>query len=325
MQYVQADIQDNTYKFYAYGFTHIKLLQDTVKMSENTDYGFEREFSVPVGEPFDLTKYPTKYPGNLVKKSIAKKELAEDISRLSLAQELLWASAKHGVLLIFQAMDAAGKDGTIKHVMSGVNPQGVEVYSFKAPTLNERMHHFLWRGIQRLPARGRITIFNRSYYEEVLVVRVHPEFLVAQNLPQKKFDDAFWNLRFEDINNFERMITRNGTMVLKFFLHVSFQEQKKRFLKRLEDPHKMWKFSEDDLSERRYWKKYMQAYEQMLAATSTEWAPWYIIPADQKWFMRMAVADIITRRINALNLAFPKVTKQQRDRLMQIRKKLRSE
>jgi len=294
-------------------------------MSVNTDYGFEREFAVPVGQSADLAKYPEKYPGNLVNKSKAKKQLAENISRLSLAQELLWASAKHGVLLIFQAMDAAGKDGTIKHVMSGVNPQGVEVYSFKAPTLNERMHHFLWRGIQRLPARGRITIFNRSYYEEVLVVRVHPEFLVAQNLPQKKFDDSFWNLRFEDINNFERMITRNGTMVIKFFLHVSFKEQKKRFLKRLEDPHKLWKFSEDDLSERGYWKKYMQAYEQMLAATSTEWAPWYIIPADQKWFMRMAVADIITRRIHELNLAFPKVSKQQRERLMQIRKKLRNE
>lgn len=294
-------------------------------MSENNELTFVDDLVVPVNETVDLQKYPTTYTANQVKKSEAKKALRDNITRLSEAQELLWASAKNGVLLIFQAMDAAGKDGTIKHVMSGVNPQGVEVYSFKAPTLNERMHHFLWRGIQRLPARGRITIFNRSYYEEVLIVRVHPKFLAAQNLPQKKFDDDFWRSRYEDINNFERMITRNGTMVIKFFLHVSHEEQKKRFLKRLEDPHKMWKFSEDDFSERPYWKKYMKAYGQMLAETSTEWAPWYIIPADQKWFMRMAVADIITRRIHALDLAFPKVTKQQQERLTQIRKKLRSE
>ncbi len=294
-------------------------------MSDEKYHGFEPAFRVTAGKPVDLGRVPTVFNGSSVKKSGAKKALAENITRLSEAQELLWASSQNGVLLIFQAMDAAGKDGTIKHVMSGVNPQGVEVYSFKAPTLNERMHHFLWRGIQRLPARGRITIFNRSYYEEVLIVRVHPEFLVAQNLPQKTFDDSFWNTRFEDINNFERMITRNGTMVLKFFLHVSHQEQKKRFLKRLEDPHKMWKFSEDDYRERKYWKKYMRAYEQMLAATSTEWASWYIIPADQKWFMRMAVADIITTRIHGLELAFPTVTKAQRERLNRIRKKLREE
>ncbi len=291
-------------------------------MTDYSDSGFEHDFVVPAGEPVDLKTYPTKYTGTALKKSQAKKALAEDIKHLSEAQELLWASSKYGVLVIFQAMDAAGKDGTIKHVMSGVNPQGVEVYSFKAPTLNERMHHFLWRGIQRLPARGRITIFNRSYYEEVLIVRVHSKFLVAQNLPQKKFDDTFWRSRYEDINNFERMITRNGTVVIKFFLHVSFEEQKQRFLKRLEDPHKMWKFSEADMEERKYWKKYMKAFEQMLEATSTEWAPWYIIPADKKWLMRSAVADIIAKRINGLNLAFPKVTKLQRERLMQIRKKL---
>ena len=246
----------------------------------------------------------------------------EDIESLSGAQELLWASARYGVLIIFQAMDAAGKDGTIKHVMSGINPQGVDVYSFKAPTLNERMHHFLWRGIQKLPARGRITIFNRSYYEEVLVVRIHQEFLAAQNLPEKKFDNEFWRLRYQEINNFERTITRNGTLVIKFFLHVSQEEQKKRFLERLEDPDKMWKFSEDDFKERRHWKKYMQAYEQMLEGTSTEWAPWYVIPADHKWFMRMAVADIITSRIHEMNLSFPVVTKKQRNHLMQIRRKL---
>jgi PPK2 family polyphosphate:nucleotide phosphotransferase len=294
-------------------------------MAEQQYHGFEPAFRVPAGKSVELSRVPTAFKGESVKKSGAKKALAENITRLSEAQELLWASSQNGVLLIFQAMDAAGKDGTIKHVMSGVNPQGVEVYSFKAPTLNERMHHFLWRGIQRLPARGRITIFNRSYYEEVLVVRVHPEFLIAQNLPQKTFDDTFWKTRFEDINNFERMITRNGTMVLKFFLHVSHHEQKERFLKRLEDPHKMWKFSEDDYRERRYWKKYMRAYEQMLAATSTEWASWYIIPADQKWFMRMAVADIIATRIRGLELAFPTVTRAHRERLNSIRKKLREE
>lgn len=291
-------------------------------MPDKSDHGFKHEFAVQPGISVDFRKFSTKYTGSHFKKKKAEKHLVEDIESLSGAQELLWASARYGVLIIFQAMDAAGKDGTIKHVMSGINPQGVDVYSFKAPTLNERMHHFLWRGIQKLPARGRITIFNRSYYEEVLVVRIHQEFLAAQNLPEKKFDNEFWRLRYQEINNFERTITRNGTLVIKFFLHVSQEEQKKRFLERLEDPDKMWKFSEDDFKERRHWKKYMQAYEQMLEGTSTEWAPWYVIPADHKWFMRMAVADIITSRIHEMNLSFPVVTKKQRNHLMQIRRKL---
>jgi PPK2 family polyphosphate:nucleotide phosphotransferase len=294
-------------------------------MPGKSDHGFKHVFGVKPGESVDLHHYSTRYTGGQIKKSTAEKHLEEDIANLSHAQELLWASTRYGVLVIFQAMDAAGKDGTIKHVMSGVNPQGVDVYSFKAPTLNERMHHFLWRGIQKLPARGRITIFNRSYYEEVLVVRIHQEFLAAQNLPEKNFDDDFWHMRYQEINSFEKTITRNGTLVIKFFLHVSQEEQKNRFLKRLEDPHKMWKFSEDDFKERQYWGKYMQAYEQMLEGTSTEWAPWYVIPADQKWFMRMAVADIITSRINDMNLSFPSVTKKQRERLMQIHRKLREE
>jgi PPK2 family polyphosphate:nucleotide phosphotransferase len=231
------------------------------------------------------------------------------VERLSKLQELLYAQDRWSVLLIFQAMDAAGKDGTIKHVMSGVNPQGTEVYSFKAPTHEELDHDFLWRTSRRMPERGRIGVFNRSYYEEVLVVRVHPEILSAQRLPQPLLTKNIWKERFEDINNFERYASRQGTVIRKFFLHVSKDEQKKRFLKRLDDPIKRWKFSKTDLSERERWKEYMDAYESMIRHTSAPWAPWVVVPADHKWFARLVVVRTVIEALEELNLKFPALDK----------------
>lgn len=244
----------------------------------------------------------------------AEAAMVADKEALAEAQERLWASQTHGVLVVFQAMDAAGKDGTIKHVLSGVNPQGVEVRSFKAPNDEERLHHFLWRPSRALPARGRMTIFNRSYYEEVLVVRVHPEFLGKQFLPEpqrraygKARLDKLWKLRYDDINRWEDLAHREGICIIKFFLHVSRDEQRRRFLDRLQDQEKNWKFSPTDFRERQHWDAYREAYQDMLAATSTEAAPWYVIPADDKWYMRAAVADIISARIGALDLRWPTV------------------
>jgi PPK2 family polyphosphate:nucleotide phosphotransferase len=237
---------------------------------------------------------------------------------------LLYASDTHAVLLVFQAMDAAGKDGTIRHVMSGVNPQGCQVFSFKKPSAEELDHNFLWRYMKRLPERGRIGIFNRSYYEDVLVVKVHPELLGGQ-LPREKVGKKFWEERYEDINTFERHLVRNGTVIIKFFLNVSKEEQKKRFLERLERPEKNWKFSAADLAERGYWDDYMKAYEDALSATSTEWAPWYVIPADHKWVARTVVADVITTTIQELDLEYPEVTPEQKKLLEEARKKLAAE
>jgi PPK2 family polyphosphate:nucleotide phosphotransferase len=286
-------------------------------------------FIVPPGQKVRLKKYDPADMGDFKNKSQAEKALAEDVSALVAAQELLWASAQSSVLIIFQGLDAAGKDGTIKHVMSGVNPQGCAVYSFKAPTEEERLHHFLWRPTRYLPARGRIAIFNRSYYEEVLVVRVHPEWLEQQWLPaelrQKKDLAKIWAARHDEINDFEAVLARGGTCIIKFFLHVSRAEQRKRFLERLTDPDKCWKFSAADFRERQCWDAYTAAYEDMLSATSTALAPWYVIPANHKWFMRAAVADIIAARINALDLGFPEVSEEQRKELAQIRQALESE
>jgi len=253
---------------------------------------------------------------SFLKKSL--KELAE-------AQELLWASDTYSVLMVLQAMDAAGKDGIIEHVMSGMNPQGCQVYSFKRPSDEELDHTFLWRCMKALPERGRIGIFNRSYYEEVLVVKVHPDNLDRQKLPPGKRDRSFWRDRYEDINAFERHLTRNGTVIVKFFLNISREEQRERFLARLEDPRKQWKFSPADLAERKFWKDYMQAYEETIGATSTEWAPWHVIPADHKWIARAAVAGILTDTIRSLDLEFPKVSADQARALAQAKKQLQSE
>ena len=286
-------------------------------------------FIVPPGRKIRLKDYDPNYSGGIKSKAAARESLAQDVSALAAAQELLWASAQHAVLIVFQALDAAGKDGTIKHVMSGVNPQGCTVYSFKAPTEEERLHHFLWRPTRYLPARGRIAIFNRSYYEEVLVVRVHPELLAQQWQPaeQRKTKNLakVWATRFDEINNFERMLTRGNNCVLKFFLHVSRDEQRKRFLERLTNADKYWKFSAADFRERGCWDAYTAAYEEMLSATSTASAPWYVIPADHKWFMRACVADIITARINALDLEFPQVSKERRRELEQVRRTLEAD
>ncbi|MGH2571235.1 MAG: PPK2 family polyphosphate kinase, partial [bacterium] len=231
----------------------------------------------------------------------------------------------YSVLVCLQAMDAAGKDGTIKHVMTGVNPQGVQVFAFKAPSPEELDHNFLWRYMRALPERGRIGIFNRSYYEDVLVVRVHPELLERQKLPPGKRGESFWRDRYEDINAFERHLVRNGTVILKFFLNVSKDEQKKRFLERLDNTEKHWKFSTADLAERAHWDEYVEAFEEALSATSTEWAPWYVVPADNKWVTRAVIADILTSSIRDLGLEAPKVSKEKKQELTAARKKLLSE
>jgi PPK2 family polyphosphate:nucleotide phosphotransferase len=259
-------------------------------------------------------------------KKDARKLLAEDRDALAEAQQLLYAADTWSVLLIFQAMDAAGKDSTIKHVMSGVNPQGCQVYSFKHPSHEELEHDFLWRCARVLPERGRIGIFNRSYYEEVLIVKVHSDLVKAQRIPDadpgKK---KFWQGRYEDINHFEHHLTRNGTVILKFFLHVSKAEQRKRFLERLEDPAKHWKFSSSDLAERDYWDEYQRAYEDALTETSTEWAPWYVIPADHKWVTRALVATVVVRAIQGLDLQYPEPSPQLRDQIAEARQQLEKE
>ena len=249
--------------------------------------------------------------------------LQQNLVDLTSAQQLLYADNRYSLLIIFQAMDAAGKDGTIKHVMSGVNPQGCQVFSFKRPSEEELNHNFLWRYMKNLPERGRIGIFNRSYYEDVLVVKVHPELI--KNLPDAKRNSVFWDDRYEDINSFERHLVRNGTVVLKFFLNVSKGEQKKRFMERLLRPEKNWKFSSADLSEREYWSDYMHAYEEAIKATNTESAPWYIIPADNKWVTRALVADIICSTLRGLDLKFPKLSEAQLNILDEARKVLEAE
>jgi PPK2 family polyphosphate:nucleotide phosphotransferase len=258
-------------------------------------------------------------------KERAKQILDENLAHLTEAQELLYADDRYAVLIVLQAMDAAGKDGTIKHVMSGVNPQGCQVFSFKTPSAEELDHNFLWRYMRCLPERGRIGIFNRSYYEDVLVVKVHPELLARQKLPGRSSGKKFWRRRYQDINAFERHLVRSGTVVLKFFLNVSKAEQKRRFLERLERPEKHWKFSQADLAERAYWGRYMRAYADCLSATSTRWAPWYVVPADHKWVTRAVVADVITTTIQALDLRFPELTDAQREQLAEARRRLSAE
>jgi PPK2 family polyphosphate:nucleotide phosphotransferase len=252
----------------------------------------------------------------------AKEALQNGVELLAELQDMLYAQDRWSVLLIFQAMDAAGKDGTIKHVMSGVNPQGCQVSSFKVPTSEELDHDYLWRCQKHLPERGRIGIFNRSYYEETLVVRVHPEFLAGQKLPPELVTKDIWDERFQDIRGFERYLHRNGTIVRKFFLHVSRDEQKKRFLERLEEPEKHWKFSANDAKEREYWDRYMEAYEETIRETATEDSPWYVVPADNKWFTRVAVAAAVIDALASLNLHYPKVSDAKKKELAEARKLL---
>jgi len=287
-------------------------------------------FRVPPGKKVKLKDYHTGWGQTEDFQELGKaavKERAEEILQLNReeladAQELLYADDRYSVLVIFQAMDAAGKDGTIKHVMSGVNPQGCQVFSFKKPSAEEVDHNFLWRYMRCLPERGRIGIFNRSYYEDVLVVKVHPEILESQKLPQRKFGRRFWEERYEDICAFEQHLVRSGTIVLKFFLHVSKSEQKKRFLERLNRPDKHWKLSPSDFAEREYWSDYMSAYEDALEATSTKWAPWHVVPADHKWATRAVVADIVTSAIRSLDLHFPEIGDEQKTWIAQTREKL---
>ncbi|MCU0279364.1 MAG: polyphosphate kinase 2 family protein [Candidatus Nanopelagicales bacterium] len=259
------------------------------------------------------------------RKLVAEQMLAQSKVELAEAQELLYADGRHSVLILFQAMDAAGKDGTISHVMSGVNPQGCAVTSFKVPSSTEWSHNYLWRYSNALPARGMIGIFNRSYYEEVLVVKVHPDLLDKADLPASARHKHIWTDRYEDINNFEQHLARNGTTILKFFLNVSKEEQKARFLERLETPEKNWKFSSGDIVERGYWDDYMGAFEDAINATSTPWAPWYVIPADRKWAMRAAVADIITTTVQGLDLEAPVLPPEEMARLAEAKATLLAE
>jgi PPK2 family polyphosphate:nucleotide phosphotransferase len=281
---------------------------------------------VPPGRNIHLRKeYDPGAVDDLVSKQNAQKKLAAGIQKLAEQQDKLYAQNTIALLINFQAMDAAGKDSTIKHVMSGVNPQGVQVKSYKVPSAEELDHDYLWRNFTCLPNRGNIGIFNRSYYEEVLVVRVHPEFLDRQQLPPHLKGPDIWERRYEEINNFEKYLTDNGTMVLKFFLNVSKETQKKRFLERVEQPEKNWKFSAADILERRHWDAYMDAYEEMFNHTSTSWAPWYIIPADHKWFTRFAVVSVINHTIDSLNLSYPKVSQEQQADLQKAKEDMQRE
>jgi PPK2 family polyphosphate:nucleotide phosphotransferase len=281
---------------------------------------------VPPGKKIDLKKdYDPGFTGHWMDKEEAQETLAEGVQMLAALQDKLYAQNNYGLLMVLQALDAAGKDGTIKHVMSGVNPQGVNVYSFKAPAGEEMEHDYLWRNFITLPRRGRIGIFNRSYYEEVLVVRVHPEFLAGQKLPPALKDKNIWKRRFEEINNFEKYLVYNGFPVVKFFLHVSKEAQKERFLERASLPEKNWKFSAADMNERQCWEEYLAAYEDVLNHTSTKWAPWYVVPADHKWFTHMAVAAVLYRTLEGLNLAYPTVSEEQKQALNEAKTKLENE
>ena len=280
---------------------------------------YAKEFRIAHGKQFRLKDYDPAETLGLKSKEHAHEILENGIARLTGLQEKLFAQDRWAILMVLQAMDAAGKDSTIKHVMSGLNPQGCSVSSFKEPSTEDQDHDFLWRAARVLPARGRIGIFNRSYYEEVLVVRVHPNILARERLPKDLVSDKIWQQRFEDIRAFERYLDRNGILVLKFFLNVSRKEQKKRFLERLDEPEKNWKFSVSDALERKYWDKYMNAYEEMIQNTSTECAPWYVVPADHKWFTRIVVAEALVHALDKLNLSFPQVDKEKRKELKKAR------
>ena len=285
-----------------------------------------KQFRIDKPAKFRLADHdPAECCGLSIEKEDAKAMLKEGVERLAELQEKLYAHNKWSVLLVFQAMDAAGKDSVIKHVMSGVNPQGVQVHSFKAPSEEELDHDFLWRIGKALPERGRIGIFNRSHYEEVLTVRVHGEYLARQRLPDAVAGKKIWQHRFDDIRAFEQHLARNGTLVLKFFLNVSLEEQRKRFLARIDEPGKRWKFSMGDVAERKLWPKYMAAYEELIQETSRDEAPWYVVPADTKWFTRLVVAGAVAKAMEDLDLAYPKVEGQALKDLQSARKALEAE
>ena len=282
-----------------------------------------KDFRVSAGEKVRLNKWPTRVQPIYQSEKIYKELLKKQVEELSAYQQLQYASNSYAVLLIFQAMDAAGKDGAIRHVMSGINPQGCQVFSFKHPSAEELDHDFLWRTTQALPERGRIGIFNRSYYEEVLIVRVHPEILQAQGIPDGLSNKkTIWEERYRSIVNLENHLHRNGTRIVKFFLHLSEEEQRKRFLERIDEPEKNWKFSLADIEERKFWKQYMHAYEECLSATSTRNAPWYVVPADDKENARLIISQIILDTFKALKLAYPKPSAEHQRELQLVRKQL---
>ena len=282
-----------------------------------------KDFRVREGDKVNLKKWPTLVDPAYKSKDQYKKPLGEHVAELSSQQQLLYASNRHAVLLIFQAMDAAGKDGAIRHVMSGVNPQGCQVFSFKHPSAGELQHDFLWRTTRELPERGRIGIFNRSYYEEVLIARVHPEILLGEGIPDAPHDDkTVWHGRYRSIVDLERHLHANGTRIIKFFLHLSEEEQRKRFLARIDEPEKNWKFSNADIEERKFWKQYMKAYEQCLGATSTGDSPWYIVPADDKENARLIVSKIVLDTFEELKMTYPRTSAKRRQELQLIRKRL---
>ena len=282
-----------------------------------------KPFRVREGDKIELKDWSTRVRPFYKSKHHYKQLLAEHVEKLSARQSLLYAYNRYALLLIFQAMDAAGKDGAIDHVMSGINPQGCEVFSFKQPSAQELQHDFLWRTTRCLPERGRIGIFNRSYYEEVLIVRVHPELLAAQHLPEESTDsDEFWKHRYRSINDLEKHLYRCGTRIVKFFLHLSKEEQRRRFLARIDDPDKNWKLSQADVGERELWKKYARAYEDCLNATGTRHAPWYVVPADDKENARLIVSQVILDTLDELKMSYPKLTPERRRELQEIRKQL---
>jgi len=281
------------------------------------------QFRVKAGETVNLKKSPTGVDPFYRSKEEYQEFLNEQIERLRALQGLLYANNSYSVLLIFQAMDAAGKDGVIKHVLSGINPQGCEVYSFKHPSAEELDHDFLWRSIRRLPERGRIGIFNRSYYEEVLIVRVHPEILAAEGLPDELADEKnIWRDRYASVVHMEDHLHRNGTRVVKFFLHISKEEQRRRFLERIDNPEKNWKFNQADVEERKLWRQYMDVYEKCLSATSSKQAPWYVVPADDKKNARLIVSQVLLNLLENLKMRYPETTEARREELQEIRKEL---
>ncbi len=293
------------------------------KNSTDNNFRKDENMFIKPGTKLRLKDFETKYTAGFNDKEDAAEMLNKDIQRLSELQDMLYAMNKYSLLVVIQAMDAAGKDGTIKHVMTGVNPQGCNVSSFKQPSHEELSHDFLWRINRAMPKRGMIAIFNRSHYEEVLVTRVHPEYILGQNIPGidsvDKVDKKFWAKRYEIINNFEKQAFENGTIIIKFFLHVSKEEQKKRFLARIDEPEKNWKFSTSDVKERQLWDKYMEAFEEAISNTSTEYAPWYVVPADRKWFMRAAVGDIIVGTLEKLGLEYPTITSEEKNELLKAK------
>lgn len=298
-------------------------------MVSEKDFIEIKKLRVKSGKQIALKNYPTDYNGESLNKQLAEGLLEDGIKHLATVQDKLYAHNHYSVLILLQAMDAAGKDSAVKHIMSGFNPLGVKVYSFKAPTSHELDHHYLWRHYRALPARGEIAIHNRSHYENVLVTRVHPEYIMKEHLPEidsiEKIDNSFWEKRFDQINQFEKTLHQNGTIILKFFLHLSKKEQKKRFLERINDPTKNWKFAFGDLVERGYWNDYQSAYEKAISATSKKHAPWFIIPADDKWYARLAIAAVIHQQFEELRINYPEVNDAQKTELTKAKNQLMEE